>query len=54
MNEIGKAIHALEANCTLEQLDLIKNLLRAMMPDDETTEEMMIVRFMETIEGLGG
>lgn len=54
MNKIGEAMHALEAECSLEQLDLIKNLLRAMMPDDETTEEMMIVRFMEVIEGLGG
>ena len=54
MNEIGKAIHALEAECSLEQLDLVKNLLRAMWPDNETTEEMTIVRFMEVIEGLGG
>ncbi len=53
MNKIGKAMHALETNCSEEQLALVSNLLLAMMPDDETTEEMMIVRFMEVVEGLG-
>ena len=53
MNEIGKAMHALEASCSEEQLALVKNLLLAMMPNDETTREMIVVRFMEVIEGLG-
>lgn len=52
MNEIGKAMHALEANCSEEQLALVKDLLLAMMPSNETTREMIIVRFMEVIEGL--
>ena len=53
MNEIGKAMHALEASCSEEQLALVKNLLLAMMPNDETTREMIVVGFMEVIEGLG-
>ena len=53
MNEIGKAMHALEASCSEEQLALVKNLLLAMMPNDETTREMIVVRFMEVVEGLG-
>lgn len=53
MNEIGKAMHALETNCSEEQLLLINNLLLAMMPNNETTREMIVVRFMEVIEGLG-
>ena len=53
MNEIGKAMHALEASCSEEQLALVSNLLLAMMPNDETTREMIVVGFMEVIEGLG-
>lgn len=53
MNEIGKAMHALEASCSEEQLALVSNLLLAMMPNDETTREMIVVRFMEVVEGLG-
>ena len=53
MNEIGKAMHALQASCSEEQLALVSNLLLAMMPNDETTREMIVVRFMEVIEGLG-
>ncbi len=53
MNEIGKAMHALEASCSEDQLALVKNLLLAMMPNDETTREMIVVGFMEVIEGLG-
>ena len=53
MNEIGKAMHALEVSCSEEQLALVSNLLLAMMPNDETTREMIVVRFMEVVEGLG-
>jgi hypothetical protein len=46
-------MHALEASCSEDQLALVKNLLLAMMPNDETTREMIVVGFMEVIEGLG-